>query len=265
LRTTAWGSWAFGGLGARDAGLDAAAQSATAVVGRVVREFGQQSSVGMFATSRRSRLDSNEVVAVDGRWKAGPNLVAVGQAMWTTTSGPSRASTRGSATNAALLYTARSIFATLFYSDRSPAFRAALGFVPRVDYRQIEHYGEYRWRAKRDPVVAFGPNSYVRLNWVYGGGLQEWGFRAPFQVDMKGRTSIFVRRVEQRERVLGVDLRERFQTINVTTEWVQWLAVNESIEWGATPNYTPPIGQRPYVARSLDHCPSSSVPRRASG
>jgi hypothetical protein len=71
-------------------------------------------------------------------------------------------------------------------------------------------------------------------------------------VDLKGRTSVFVRRVEQRERVAGVDLRERFHTINVTTEWLKWLAINESFEWGATPNYVPSSGVDPYVARSTN-------------
>ncbi len=144
------------------------------------------------------------------------------------------------------------MFATAFYSDRSPAFRAALGFVPRVDFRQFEHYGEYRWRPRRGPVVAVGPNTYLRLNWTFNGGLQEWIVRYPFQIDMKGRTSVFVRRVEQRERVAGVDLRERFQTINVTTEWVKWLAITESIEWGTAPNYIPPAGTDPYVGRTLN-------------
>ena len=249
------GPWAIGGLVARDRGpgIGATASSAhaTAVVGRVVRELGHQSTVGLFTTSRHTTLDGNDVLALDGRWKIGQNLVAVGQSMWSrTTATQQPVDARGTATNAALLYTGRNVFATLFYSDRSPAFRNALGFVPRIDFRQIEHYGEYRWRPRRGPIVAIGPNSYLRLNWSFAGGLQEWIVRFPFQVDLKGRTSVFVRRVEQRERVAGVDLREHFQSINVTTEWLKWLAINENFEWGATPNYLPVPGRDPYVARS---------------
>jgi hypothetical protein len=250
------GRWAVGGLAARDAvpATSAAPEGrASALVGRVVREFGGQSSVGAFATSRHEGAGGSDLLALDGRWKLGPNVVAVGQAIWSwTTIQPREPAARGSATNAALMYTGRKVFATAFYSDRSPAFRAALGFVPRVDFRQVEHYGEYRWRPRRGPIVAIGPNSYVRLNWAYAGGLQEWIVRFPFQADLKGRTSVFVRRVEQRERVAGVNLRERFQTINVTTEWLKWLAINEGLEWGETPNYVSVHGLDPYVARSTN-------------
>jgi hypothetical protein len=157
----------------------------------------------------------------------------------------------GPAYHAALLYTTRNVFATLFYADRSPSFRAALGFVPRTDIRQIEHYGEYRRRPRTGPVVAWGPNSYIRLNWDHQGRLQEWIVRFPFQVDLKGRTSVFVRRVESDELFAGVDLREHLQTINVSTEWLKWLAINESFEWGHTPNYFPPAGVPPSVAESV--------------
>ena len=114
---------------------------------------------------------------------------------------------------------------SLFYSDRSPGFRAALGFVPRVDIRQIEQYGEYRWRPTSGPVTAYGPNTYVRFNWNRAGQLQEWIVRFPFEVHLKGRTQIFVRHVQSNELFRGVDLRGHIQTIDVTTEWLKWLAI----------------------------------------
>ncbi len=133
------GPWAVGGLVARDRGqgsLSAATSGAraSAVVGRMVRELGNQSSVGVFTTSRHTNVDGSDLLALDGRWKMGQNLVAVGQTVWSWTRSAQQASrARGTATNAALLYTGRNVFATLFYSDRSQAFRAALGFAPRVE------------------------------------------------------------------------------------------------------------------------------------
>ncbi len=243
--------WTYGGLVASDRIPSAATsdRSATAAVARVQREFGSQSSVGVFVTSRRTGADANQVGAADLRWKLTPNLVLVGQAMSSRTTDD--AVRHGAAYQAALLYTTRNVFATLFYADRSPQFRAALGFVPRTDIRQIEHYGEYRWRPRSGPVVAFGPNSFARLNWDHQGRLQEWIVRFPFQIDLKGRTSVFVRRVESYELFAGVDLREDLQTINVTTEWLKWLAVSEGFEWGHTPNYFPPTAVQPFVARSI--------------
>jgi hypothetical protein len=127
-----------------------------------------------------------------------------------------------------------------------------LGFVPRTDIRQIEQYVEYRRRPRHGPVVAYGPNSYFRLNWNRAGQLQEWIFRIPFQIDLKGRTEIFGRRVESFELFNGAALRERFQTINVTIQWLKWLAINQGFEWGVTPNYYPTAGVKPYVTESVN-------------
>ena len=245
--------WTYGALAASDRvpGVTVPDVTATAAVARVQREFGSQSSVGVFVTSRVTAADANQVGAADLRWKLTPNLVFAGQAMSSRTHAGDDAVRGGAAYHAALLYTTRNLFATLFYADRSPQFRAALGFVPRTDIRQIEHYGEYRWRPRSGPVIAFGPNSFVRLNWNHQGRLQEWIVRFPFQIDLKGRTSVFVRRVESDELFAGVDLREHLQTINVSTEWLKWLAISEGFEWGQTPNYFPPAPLEPFLANSI--------------
>jgi len=243
------GPWSFGAIVADDQGfIDAG--PATLVIGRLQRELGAQSTIGVFATSRDHPDATNRVGAVDVRWKLSPNWVFAGQAAASHTERADQRVVPGSAYNASLFYSSRRLLYSAFYSDRSPGFRAALGFVPRTDIRQIEQYGEYRWRPRRGPVVAFGPNTYLRLNWNHAGALQEWIVRYPFEIHLKGRTQIFVRRVESSELFGGVDLRGHIQTINVTTEWLSWLAINEGYEWGVTPNYFPAGGQSPHTGAS---------------
>ena len=247
------GGWSFGTVLARDRGLGAQAAGGGAAgiaVGRVQREFPNQSTLGAFVTSRAHGPDHNLVAAADVRWKLSPNWVFSGQAIASRSRLAGGADISGPAYNASLFYSSRTVLYSLFYSDRSPSFRTTLGFVPRIDIRQIEQYGEYRWRPRTGPVVAFGPNTYVRLNWSHAGQLQEWILRFPFEVQLKGRTQIFVRRVESAERFRGVDLRQAFQTVNVTTEWLKWLSISEGFEWGTTPNYFPPAGIAPHVGES---------------
>jgi hypothetical protein len=247
------GPWSFGGIVADDRGVGAAAASggrAAIAVGRLQREFGNQSSAGLFITSRERDGDGNTVGAFDLRWKLAPNWIFAGQAVASRTQHPDGSRSAGPAYNASLFYSSRAVLYSLFYSDRSPSFRTALGFVPRTDIRQIEQYGEYRWRPRGGPVVAYGPNTYIRLNWDRQGRLQEWIVRLPFEVHLKGRTQIFIRRVQSYELFNGVDLRTHVQTVNVTTEWIKWLSINEGFEWGATPNYFPAAGSAPHVAHS---------------
>ena len=247
------GPWSFGSIAADDRGFTTTDDGRAAIaVGRVQREFGRQSTVGVFVTSRERAGDVNRVGAVDVRLKLSPNWVFAGQAVASRTENASGTVGSGPAYNASLFYSSRRILYSLFYSDRSPAFRAALGFVPRVDIRQIEQYGEYRWRPTSGPVTAYGPNTYVRFNWNHAGQLQEWIVRFPFEVHLKGRTQIFLRRVESNELFRGVDLRGHIQTIDVTTEWLKWLAITEGLEWGMTPNYFPAGDIAPRVGHSLN-------------
>ena len=245
------GPWSFGTIVADDRGFSGGDRAAVAV-GRVQREFGSQSTVGVFMTSRDRGHDSNRAGAVDVRLKLSPNWVFAGQAVASRTERADGSVISGPAYNASLFYSSRRILYSAFYSDRSPAFRAALGFVPRTDIRQVEQYGEYRWRPRRGPVIAYGPNTYFRFNWNRQGDLQEWIVRFPFEVFLKGRTQIFTRHVQSNELFEGVNLRGHIQTIDVTTEWIKWLAITEGLEWGLKPNYFPAAGIAPHMGESLD-------------
>lgn len=247
------GPWSFGAIAADDRGFNALDDvRANIAVARVQREFGTQSTVGAFVTSRDRGADLNRTAAIDLRLKLSPNWVFSGQAVTSRTERANASPLNGPAYNASLFYSSRRILYSAFYSDRSPDFRAALGFVPRTDIRQIEQYAEYRWRPKSGPVIAFGPNTYFRLNWNRAGDLQEWIVRYPFEVWLKGRTQIFVRHVQSNELFGGVNLRGHIQTIDVTTEWIKWLAISEHYEWGVTPNYFPPAGIAPHMGDSTN-------------
>jgi len=237
--------WAMGGLVMDDraASVEGGIRShARIAIARVQRDLGAQSSVGFLVSRREASLRDNGVVAVDARVKLGANWVLTGLFGSSHTTSRITGQDWGTAVNLNVNRTSRRLLYNAFYSDRSPSFRADLGFVPRTDIRQIEQYIEYRWHPSRGPIVAIGPNSYFRLNWNRAGELQEWIVRYPFQVDLKGRTSIFVRRVEYGEVIRGIRFREHLQTLNVQTEWLKWLAITESIEGGRSVNYFPPPG-----------------------
>ena len=245
-------SWAIGGLLIQDrAGGTNALGKARIGVARVQRELGRQSTVGVIALSRNTASRTNTVAALDARLKIGPNWVVTGFAGAAATRIAGDDDLSGFAANAQITRTSRRLLYNVFYSDRSPSFRADLGFVPRADVRQIEQYVEYRWRPSRGPVIAVGPNSYFKLNWDRRGGLQEWIVRYPFQIDLKGRTAVFVRRVESSDTFRGVRFRQHLQTVNVNSEWFSWLTVAQSLEGGTAVNFFPPAGVDPALASFL--------------
>jgi len=249
------GKWAVGALAINDRAVrqtDPHSPLAHVGITRVQREIAAQSSIGLLASIRTiaGRRD-NRVLAADGRIKAGSNWVITMLGAMSSTSEAGGNPQSGTAVNVNINRTSRRVLYNVFYSDRSPTFRADLGFVPRTDIRQVEQYVEYRWHPSAKGLVALGPNSFFRFNWSRNGDLQDWIVRFPFQVDLKGRTSIFVRRVESGERVRGIQFREHLQTVNVQTEWLKWLAVTESVESGRSVNYFPPPGMAPTPASFL--------------
>ena len=70
------------------------------------------------------------------------------------------------------------------YTDLSPEFRSQLGYVKRVDIRQIEQEAQYRWRPKHSPVVKFGPTVSTLWNRDRAGRVQDWSFNGQFKVDL---------------------------------------------------------------------------------
>ena len=146
-------------------------QSRASRVGRVQREFGSQSTVGIFVTSR----DQDSYTIAQARQHPAEALSQLGIRGTSVASRTERSDgvvASEPAYNASLFYSSRRILYSAFYSDRSPEFRAALGFVPRVDIRQIEQYTNIAGVRATDRS-SLPADSYVRFNWNRKGELQE--------------------------------------------------------------------------------------------
>ena len=252
------GRWTLGGLAAADAapgkrvGPSDPGHDRYAGVGvvRLQRALGSAWNVGLTGTSWRFSGRANEVGAADLRWRLSSAWTLAGWSAVSRTTDDLGVNA-GLASNLHLKRAGRGAAVSLFYLDRSPAFRTELGFSPRRNVRLVEHYGEYRFRPATGPVVAYGPNSFFRFEWDHDETLRGWLVRFPFQLDMRGRTSFFVRHVESYDRIRGTDVRGRFDSFNASTEWWQWLTIAETLDYGIFPNFQAPPSRPPESARGL--------------
>jgi hypothetical protein len=217
---------------------------------RLQRALGTAWNVGVTGTAWRFAGSANDVAASDVRIRLTPAWTFSGWCAASRTA-DNAGEGGGLASNLHLKRAGRDAAISLFYLDRSPEFRTELGFSPRRDVRLVEHYGEYRWRPQTGPVLAYGPNSFFRVEWDHDNTLRGWLVRFPFQVDMPGRTSIFVRHVESYDRVQGVDVRGHFNSINFSTVWWRWLTISQTLDYGIMPNFQPPPSQPPTAADAL--------------
>ena len=92
----------------------------------------------------------------------------------------------GPASLAELLYSGRHFTYSGTYEDRSPNFRAPLGFIQRVDIRQSEQFASYLWRPEGRRVLSFGPSVSALVNVDRQGRVQDWSGGGDFGIFFAG-------------------------------------------------------------------------------
>lgn len=157
-------------------------------VARFTRDVGRESSVGMFLSDRAMVDGRNTIAAVDGRARLGANWFSVAQGVLSDTTSLSQPKARGSAISASLVGSGRNFNYELDYNDRSPAFRAVDGFIPRVDIRSVDHTYSYRVRPRDGALKAWGPDIVLNRAWDYGGRPLDWAATPRLSFEWPGAT-----------------------------------------------------------------------------
>jgi hypothetical protein len=138
------------------------------------------------------------------------------------------------------------------YTDRSPGFRSALGFIPRVDIRQVKHTTSYRWRPPKGPFVSYGPQFFLYRNYNRAGLVQDWEAAPSFAVELPRLTQIAAGYSQFYELFQGISFRQSFFHAEGKTEWLKWLALSGSFLNGTGVNYYPAAGLLPSLADSTN-------------
>ncbi|HJQ68392.1 MAG TPA: DUF5916 domain-containing protein [Blastocatellia bacterium] len=253
------GPWALGVLGMDDRAPgrlldDDPLDGERAAIGvfRVQRELAEQSSVGLLVTSRDFAATSNRVYSVDTRLKLDQNWVFTGQAISSQTRLADGTHLSGPAYFADMTRSGRTFFYFGNYRDRSPDFRSQLGFIPRVDIRQTEHFARYTRFPKQSPVQRFGPSAYAVANWDRRGRLQDWTANVGFSAGFARQTSIFVQHSESFELFRDQQFRKRDVYFEFETEWLDWLAFSASYLRGRGVNFFPARERLPFPADTVN-------------
>ena len=214
----------------------------------VRRELGEQSSIGFLATSRDFGPSSNRVVSADARFKLNPNWVFSGQAMHGTTRPINGQSITGPGALLELAHDGRHFGYVARYTDLGPGFRSQLGFVKRVDIRQIEQEAQYRWRPRDSPVVKYGPTLSTVWNRDRAGRVQDWRIDSRFKIDFIRETKLEIGHEQAFELFEEIGFRRQMTTLTLRTEWLNWLAGSATYTQGTAINFDPAPGLAPSLA-----------------
>ena len=254
------GRWAIGLLGiddrAADQGLDPedphyGDRAAIGVV-RVQREFGKQSNVGVLLTDREFAGGYNRVEAVDTRLKLDEHWTFAGQAMASQTLLEDGTHFGGDAFNMDLHRQSRNWSYDLQYIDRGEGFHTDLGFVNRVNMRQLQQYVGRRYHPKSKKVLSFGPSLWAMGLLDHHSVQQEWRVQPGFFVEMARSTYLNVVHGEVFERYQSINFRRRFTALGGHTEYFKRATIDASYVRGTGINYNPAGSLLPFLADERD-------------
>jgi hypothetical protein len=250
------GRWGIGVLAADDRAPGKNVPSDDPLYGRratdavlsLQRDFLQDSHLRLFVTDRELSSSYNRLVSLDARLHLKHDWFLTGQAVTTRTQPLAGRRYSGNAWYARLSRSSRKLQYSSTYTDRSPGFRADLGYIPRTDIREFKNQLAYQWWREHKTVVNFGPAITILGNWNRRGQTQDW--EADFEWDMQFTrlTSLSFVRTEAFELYQGLGFRKGYNTYTLSSEWYKWLAVQGAYAHGSGVNYYPAAGYQPFPA-----------------
>ena len=200
------GPWAVGMLVADDAspGAEVAPDNslfgkhAYFAVGRVSRDIGSQSSLGLMFTDREVGPYFNRVGGIDGRFKLNSNWVASFQGVVSSTlcSDTRNDSLQlgtylaGPAAEVILQRDGRKLNYIMDYSDRSDGFRTFTGFDPQPDIHNLYHRLEYSFRPEGKHLISWGPQMEVYHTFDHEGNYLNSGYFPALKTEFVGQTFV---------------------------------------------------------------------------
>lgn len=218
---------------------------------RAQRDFGEQSSIGFLATTRDFGPFASRVVSADGRVKLNENWFAEGQAIFSHTASGSAPALNGGAVDASIGRSSRTFTYEAQFTDISPDFRAPLGFVRRVDIREVQQEVGYTWRPG-GRVLRFGPEVRTSAIWNHDGVLQDWFFSPDVGIEFAGQTELELDHRQSMELFEGTEFRKRSTGISFSTDRLSWLSFATDFETGTEINFFPGSGIAPFLARARE-------------
>jgi uncharacterized protein DUF5916/cellulose/xylan binding protein with CBM9 domain len=252
--------WAIGALVTDDRGdgeshsfsSPFASRRAEAAVARVQREVGKESLLGILATSRDFASSFNRVVAADTRLKLSPTWVFAGQVIRSDDQSLDGNKQQGSAANASITRNGRGFSYKASFLERSPEFNAPLGFIERVDIREIHQNANHYWHPNSGPLMSFGPALSTSMDWNYRGQRQDWSAQPELDFFFRHQYGISLYHHESYELFRSVAFREYSNTVSAYSAQSKRLSLSGSLEVGTSPNYSPPQGVTPFLGNVIN-------------
>ncbi len=277
------GPWAVGLLAADTASpgeqVDSANplfnQHALFAVGRVSRDLGSQSSIGLLFADREVNGFFNRAGSIDGRFKLNNHWTLNAQGVFSATINPQDATFNqfnttggyqsGNAEELTLQRDGLKLHYFLDYADRSPNFRTLTGFDPQPDIRNPYQRLQYTFRPEGKHLISWGPIFETYQTYDHEGNHINSGYMPSMKVELIGQTFLGALYAQEMERLRPQDFSAlhniqkyvRHTTeFSIDTSYFRKFALHADYRFGTRVNYDAPTTQvlaqfpvTPFLAR----------------
>lgn len=268
------GGWALGVLGVDDRSPGQLVEEADpdyntrahVYIGRLNRDLGSLSNVGMIYADREYKDSFNRAGGVDYRVRLKNRWTVTGQALTSETRNQND-DTQGEQTclNYALSCSGQAYVQELSYSDlhwnwwtaytdTSAGFVTDTGFFQRPDVREPNGHVSYTFRPKHGPLLSHGPGVYSERIWDHTGLPLDYYVNPTYSLSFKGNTEVTasvelgqdrLRPIDYSSLPQNVEYHSHSAGVNFYSAPVPYLAVGGGYYQGTTINYSPPGSDGP--------------------
>ena len=268
------GPWALGVLGVDDRSPGQAVPPgnpeyntrAYFYVGRVNRDVGSLSNVGIIYADREYLNSFNRAGGIDYRARLKNRWTLTGQAITSATQNISN-TTQGeepcellTLTCSGQVYSQQLNYSDLHknwwvaYNDTSAGYVTDTGFFRRPDVREPNAYYNYLFRPKHGLVLSHGPTIYTERIWDHTGLPLDFYINPSYGMTLKYRTSVSanidlgqdrLRPVDYLALKHNVEYHSHTSGVNFYSSPVSYIAVGGGFYKGTVINYSPPAGSGP--------------------
>lgn len=244
-------------------------------VGRVSRDIGSQSSIGLLYSDREVNGFYNRVGSVDGRFTLNNHWTLNAQGVLSATINPNQGvfnqfNTTGGyqAGNAAEFVLNRDglkLHYFLDYADRSPNFRTLTGFDPQPDIRNLYQHLKYTFRPEGKHLISWGPEFETYQTYDHEGNRINSGYFPSIRVELIGQTFLAALYAQEMERLRPQDFSaltsiqkyvRHTMEFSLDTNYFRKFSLHADYRFGTRVNYDAPLMQvlpefpvTPFLAR----------------
>jgi hypothetical protein len=215
---------------------------------RLQRDLGEDSNVGIMATAYDFGARHEYLGSADARIHLSDQFELTAQAVHSDTGIPGLPRVSGTDYLANLEYSSLHFEETTHYLDRSPNFQTTLGFIPRVNIRQVDQDLAYHFLPAGNLLKSWGPTMELIEDWDHTGKIQDRIITPGVAFELTGQTFITAQRTESIEVYQNAAFRKHLTDFSVNSDFSKHFGVATDYNFGRGVNYYPALGLAPFSA-----------------